>query len=176
MSHVAVYALATLDTPNKVLTHADDIASTLADHGVRFERWQPGPLERGASEAQMIAACQPQIDALGYSAVEVFSVGSDQPHPQALRARHLKARCYSEDHARLFIAGQGLYTLQVGDYLYAVRCEKNDLLVIPAGLSHGFDIGENPCCVTLCLSNSVQGLTPEFTVGAVTEGLPGLDD
>lgn len=174
MSHVAVYALATLDTPNKVLTHAEDIASILAEHGVRFERWQPGPLEKGASEAQMIAASQTQIDALGYSAVEVFSVGSDQPHKDELRAMHQKMRRFSEDHARLFIAGQGLYTLQVGDYLYAVRCEKNDLLVIPAGLSHGFDIGENPYCVTLCLSNSVRGLTPECVAGGA--GFPGLDD
>lgn len=43
MSYVAVYSVATSDTPNKVLTHFDDIAATLAEHGVRFERWQPGP-------------------------------------------------------------------------------------------------------------------------------------
>ena len=65
MSYVAVYHVTTPDTPNKVLTHFDDIVSTLAEHGVRFERWQPSPIEKGASDAEMIAAYQSQIDALG---------------------------------------------------------------------------------------------------------------
>ena len=79
MSYVAVYHVASPDTPNKVLTHAEDIAATLAEHGVRFERWQPSPIEKGASEAEMIAAYQPQIDALGDVSVAVFSVTSDHP-------------------------------------------------------------------------------------------------
>ena len=37
MSYVAVYHVATPDTPNKVLTHFEDVVSTLAEHGVRFE-------------------------------------------------------------------------------------------------------------------------------------------
>lgn len=41
MSYVAVYSIATPDTPNKVLTHADDIQSTLADHGVRSNAGSP---------------------------------------------------------------------------------------------------------------------------------------
>ena len=45
MSYVAVYPIATADTPNKVLTHDDDIRSILAELGVRFERWQPSPVE-----------------------------------------------------------------------------------------------------------------------------------
>lgn len=79
MSYVAVYPVTSPDTPNKVLTHADDIAATLAEHGVRFERWQPASIEQGASDAQMIAAYQAQIDALGYERVDVFSVTGDHP-------------------------------------------------------------------------------------------------
>ena len=79
MSYVAVYPIATADTPNKVLTHVADIQSTLAEHGVRFERWQPRPVEKGASEAEMIEAYRAQIDALGYAAVEVIRVENDHP-------------------------------------------------------------------------------------------------
>ena len=175
MSYVAVYHVATPDTPNKVLTHLDDIAATLAEHAVRFERWQPSPIEKGASDADLIAAYQAQIDSLGYAKVEVFSVTSAHPQKDQVRAQLLKERRFSEDHARFFIAGQGLIALRVEDYVYAVRCEKNDLLLIPAGLPHWIDIGENPHFVTLRLFNTAEG-EAVLTGDEMARGFPGLDD
>ena len=96
MSYVAVYPIDHPDTPNKVLTHLDDIQSTLAEHGVRFERWQPSPIERGASEAELIDAYQAQIDALGYGGVEVFNVTGDQPQKAELRARLDEVRRWAD--------------------------------------------------------------------------------
>lgn len=176
MSYVAVYPVATPSTPNKVLTHGDDIAATLAEHGVRFERWQPSPIEKGASDAAMIAAYQAQIDGLGYGHVEVLSVSHDHSQKAELRAQFLKERRYCDDDARFFIAGQGLFSLHIGDYVYAVRCEKNDLLVIPAGMAHWFDMGENPHFVALRLFNSAKGWVPELTGDAIANEFPGLDD
>ncbi|AUG09088.1 acireductone dioxygenase [Pseudomonas sp. S09G 359] len=176
MSYVAVYPVASPDTPNKVLTHLDDIAATLAEHGVRFERWLPAPIEQGASDAQLIAAYQAQIDALGYARVEVLSVTGDAVQKDELRAQFLDERRYSEDDARFFIAGQGLFTLHIGDYVYAVRCEKNDLLVVPAGMAHWFDMGENPHFVALRLFNTAQGWVPELTGDEIARRFPGLDD
>ncbi|WP_017735875.1 hypothetical protein [Pseudomonas sp. CBZ-4] len=175
MSYVAVYHVATPDTPNKVLTHLDDIVATLAEHGVRFQRWQPCPIEKGASDAVMIAAYQQQIATLGYGNVEVFSVTSADPQKDQVRAQLLSERHYREDHARFFIAGQGLIALHVGDYVYAVRCEKNDVLLIPAGLPHWTDIGENPHFVTLHLFNTVAG-EAVLTGDEIVRRFPGLDD
>ena len=176
MSYVAVYSVATPDTPNKVLTHFDDIAATLAEHGVRFERWQPGPVEKGASDAELIAACQAQIDKLGYSAAEVLRNAADPAQNAELRGQFLHERRYSEDDARFFLAGQGLFALHIGDYVYAIRCEKNDLLVIPAGVAHWFDMGENPHFVALRLFNTAEGGIPEFTGDDIARRFPGLDD
>lgn len=176
MSYVAVYHVATPDTPNKVLTHFDDVASTLAEHGVRFERWQPGIIEKGANDAAMIAAYRPQIDALGYACVDVLRVPGDPAQKAALRDQLLAERRYSEDDVRFFIAGQGLFALHIGDYVYGVRCEKNDLLVIPAGMPHWFDIGENPHIVALRLFSATAGRTPEPTGDAIARRFPGLDD
>lgn len=176
MSYVAVYHVDSPDTPNKVLTHLDDIAATLAEHGVRFERWQPVPLEKDASESAMIAAYRAPMEALGYSGAEVFSVTSQHPQKDQLRAQFQDERRYSEDEVSFFIAGQGLFTLHIGDYVYAVRCEKNDLLVIPAGVAHWFDMGENPHLVTLRLFNHSAGRVPELTNDAIARSFPGLDD
>ena len=38
MSSLTVYHQSNPDVPNKVLTHLEDIAATLAEVGVRFER------------------------------------------------------------------------------------------------------------------------------------------
>ena len=176
MSYVAVYHVTTPDTPNKVLTHFDDIVSTLAEHGVRFERWQPSPIEKGASDAEMIAAYQSQIDALGYGSVEVLSVMDEHPQKTELRAQFLSERRYTNDEVHFFIAGQGLFAVHVGDYVYAIRCEKNDLLAIPAGMPHWFDMGENPRFVTLRLFNTAESHEPAFTGNDIAAGFPGLDD
>lgn len=82
----------------------------------------------------------------------------------------------SEDDARFFLAGQGLFALHIGDYVYAIRCEKNDLLVIPAGVMHWFDMGENPHFVALRLYNTEKGWVPEFTGDDIARRFPGLDD
>lgn len=176
MSYVAVYSADSPDTPNKVLTHFDDIAATLAEQGVRFERWQPVPIEQGASDAELIATYQAQIDALGYRSVEVLRVTADHAQKDEQRAQCLDERRYSEDDVRFFIAGQGLFALRIDNYVYAVRCEKNDLLVIPAGTAHWFDMGENPHLVALRLFNTVKGRGPEFTGDDIARRFPGLDD
>jgi 1,2-dihydroxy-3-keto-5-methylthiopentene dioxygenase len=176
MSYVAVYHVSTPDTPNKVLTHFEDVVSTLAEHGVRFERWQPGIIEKGANDAAMIAAYRPQIDALGYASVDVLRVPGDPAQNAALRDQRLAERRCSEDDVRFFIAGQGLVALHIGDYVYGVRCEKNDLLVIPAGMPHWFDMGENPHFVMLRLSHTASGGVSEFTGDDIAAGFPGMDD
>jgi 1,2-dihydroxy-3-keto-5-methylthiopentene dioxygenase len=176
MSYVAVYPLTTPDTPNKVLTHFDDIQSTLAEKGVRFERWQPGALEKGASEAQMIAAYQSQIEALGYAHVKVISLTGEHPQKDALPAERLSEHTCREDQAQCIIAGQGLFSLRIGDYVYGVRCEKNDLLIVPAGMPHWFDMGENPHFVALHIFNTAEGSVPTLTGNDIARDFAKLDD
>ncbi|KTB65208.1 acireductone dioxygenase [Pseudomonas fluorescens] len=176
MSYVAVYSVASPDTPNKVLTHYEDIVATLAEHGVRFERWQPVPIEKGATDAQLIAAYKAQIQASGYADARVLKVTEDHLQKAEVRAGFLAERRYSEDAVRFIIAGQGLFSLHIGAYVYAVRCEKNDLLVIPAGMPHWIDMGENPHFVTLRLCSKAEECIPEFTEDDIARRFPGLDD
>lgn len=84
MSSLSVYHISSPEIPNKVLTHFEDIASTLAEQGVRFDRWQAtAKIQPGASQEEVIAAYQEQIDKLmterGYITVDVISLNSDHP-------------------------------------------------------------------------------------------------
>eukprot|EP01031_Cornospumella_fuschlensis_P007116 gene7116-8832_t len=112
MSSLTVYHETSPDVPNKVLTHVDDIASTLADVGVRFERWQASaPITAGATQEEVIAAYRPQIDALmkerGYVTVDVVSLDRSHPQKAELRAKFLDEHRHAEDEVRFFVAGRG---------------------------------------------------------------------
>ena len=181
MSILCVYHLSTPDTPNKVLTHADDIASTLAEQGVGFERWQASTrVEAGASAAEVTAAYQEQIDswmtAQGYAQVQVLSVNREHPQKVALVAGLRDEHYHGADEIRLFAAGRGLLGLHIGDYVYTVLCEKHDLLRIPAGMPRWFDLGEEPRVVAISLFQTASGAEAQVTGSGIAQGFPGLDD
>ncbi|MDE1164189.1 MAG: acireductone dioxygenase [Pseudomonas sp.] len=181
MSSLSVYHQSHPDLPNKVLTHLEDIASTLAEHGVQFERWQASaPIKPGASPQEVIAAYQVQIDRLmterGYLTVDVISLDSDHPQKAELRAKFLDEHRHGEDEVRFFVAGRGLFSLHIGEYVYAVLCEKNDLISVPAGTPHWFDMGEHPHFVAIRLFNNPQGWVATFTGEQIASLFPRLED
>lgn len=181
MSSLFVYHVSSPEIPNKVLTHLEDIAATMAEQGIHFDRWQAAaPIRAGASHEEVIDAYREQIDQLmterGYTTVDVISLDRDHPQKAELRARFLDEHRYSEDDVRLFVAGRGLFTLHIGDYLYAVLCEKNDLISIPAGTPHWFDMGEHPHFVTVRLFSSPEGPVANFTGDDIASRFPRLED
>jgi len=181
MSSLTVYHESSPDQPNKTLTHLEDIASTLAEVGVRFERWQAAaPIAPGASQDEVIAAYRPQIDKLmqerGYSTVDVISLTEEHPQKAELRAKFLDEHLHAEDEVRFFVAGRGLFTLHIDDYVYGVLCEKNDLISVPAGTRHWFDMGEHPRFVAIRLFNNPEGWVAQFTGEDIANRFPSLED
>ena len=60
MSRLTVYHDAEPRQPLKVISDGEHIAATLAEVGVRFERWQAtAPVAPGASQEEVIAAYRP---------------------------------------------------------------------------------------------------------------------
>ncbi|VVO15316.1 1,2-dihydroxy-3-keto-5-methylthiopentene dioxygenase [Pseudomonas fluorescens] len=181
MSSLSVYPVSSPELPNKVLTHFDDIASTLAEQGVRFDRWQAATkLQPGASPEEIIGAYQAPIDELmtekGYVNVDVVSLSSDDPQSAEQRAGLLEEQRCDEDVMRFFVAGRGLFSLHIGDYVYVVLCEKNDLILIPAGTPHWFDMGEHPHFVAIRLFNHPEGGKTDFTGEDIASRFPLLED
>ncbi len=181
MSSLSVFAVSSPELPNKVLNHVEDITSTLAAVGVRFERWQAvTPLAPGATQDEVIAAYKPQIDKLmaerGYVTVDVISLSDDHPQKAELRAKFLDEHQHAEDEVRFFVAGRGLFTLHIDDYVYAVLCEKNDLISVPAGTRHWFDMSEHPHFIAIRLFNNPEGWVANFTGDDIASRFPRLED
>ncbi|RYJ60348.1 1,2-dihydroxy-3-keto-5-methylthiopentene dioxygenase [Pseudomonas songnenensis] len=181
MSVLSVYHETRPDQPLKVLTHAEDIAATLSEVGVQLERWEASaPIAAGASQDEVIAAYRPQIDKLmaerGYVAVDVISLTRDHPQKDELRAKFLDEHRHAEDEVRFFVAGRALFSLHIEDMVYAVLCEKNDLITVPAGTRHWFDMGEEPHFIAIRLFNNPEGWVAEFTGERIADQFPRLDD
>lgn len=180
MSRLSVYHQSSPELPNKILTHLEDIASTLAAVGVDFQRWQAeAPIAPGASRDELIAAYRPQLERLmsegGYRGLDLLSVSDDQPQAER-RAQCPVEQRHGESQAHFFVAGRGLFGLHIDDYLYAVLCEKGDLLRIPAGTRHWFDRGEHPHFVAIRLSGDSPGVDAEVTGDDIASRFARLDD
>ena len=137
-------------------------------------------IQPGANQDEVINAYRVQIDRLmsegGYVTVDVISLNSDHPQKAELRAKFLDEHRHGEDEVRFFVAGRGLFTLHIGDYVYAVLCEKNDLISVPAGTPHWFDMGEHPQFVAIRLFNNPEGWVANFTGEDIADRFPRLED
>lgn len=144
------------------------IARELAAVGVRFERWRAGhPVAPGAGQDEVIAAYRGDIDRLmaeeGYRAVDVISLAPDHPDRETLRKKFLDEHTHAEDEVRFFVAGSGLFSLHLGTRVYEVLCEQGDLIGVPDGTRHWFDMGPTPSFVAIRLFTNAAGWVAQFT-------------
>ncbi|MEO7050174.1 MAG: acireductone dioxygenase [Rhodanobacter sp.] len=155
------------------------IAAELGKIGVRFERWEANkPIAPGASQEEVIAAYRSDIDRLmaeaGYQAVDVISLAPDHPDRATLRQKFLSEHTHSEDEVRFFVAGSGQFTLHVGGKVYDILCEKGDLIGVPDGTRHWFDMSESPYFVAIRLFTNKEGWVASFTGDEIAARFPRM--
>lgn len=166
--------------PSLVRTFSIDhaaIAALLKQVGVRFERWQASaPVQPGASQDEVIAAYRADIDRLmteeGYQAVDVVSLNADHPQKAEFRQKFLNEHTHAEDEVRFFVGGSGLFTLHLGEQVYEILCEQGDLIGVPDGTRHWFDMGPDPYFIAIRLFTNPAGWVANFTGDTIAERFP----
>lgn len=182
MSQLFVYHTSQPKQALKVLNHPEDISSTLAQVGVRFEHWQANQtLTAQSSHEDIMAAYSEDTQRLkqeaGYAELDIISFNEKQPDKAALLgAQCLEEHTHSEDEVHFCVSGRGLFSLHIDEHIYAVLCEKGAFLAIPAGTRHWFDRGEHPRFTALRLFNKPEGWVPQFTGDSIAQQYPRLDD
>ncbi|WP_049621440.1 1,2-dihydroxy-3-keto-5-methylthiopentene dioxygenase [Frateuria defendens] len=179
MSRLRIFDENRPDAPLSVHTDGAGIAHELDKVGVRFERWQAGQsIAPGASQDEVIAAYRGDIDRLireeGYQSVDVVSLTPDHPDRAALRQKFLSEHTHSEDEVRFFVAGAGQFTLHIGEKVYDVLCEQGDLIGVPDGTRHWFDMSEAPYFVAIRLFTSKEGWVARFTGTDIADSFPRM--
>mgnify|MGYP001196916426 FL=1 len=179
MSALTIYADSRPDTPVWHSTLGAEIQLRLNAKGVRFERWQADRDLGDAPTAEtVIGAYQHAIDRLvaenGYQSWDVISLRADNPQKEALREKFLNEHTHGEDEVRFFVEGTGLFCLHIGDEVYQVLCEKNDLISVPAGTPHWFDMGAEPNFTAIRIFDNPEGWVAKFTGSEIAAGFPRL--
>jgi 1,2-dihydroxy-3-keto-5-methylthiopentene dioxygenase len=179
MSRLTIYDENQAGKPLSVHTDHAAIARELGTVGVRFEEWEASKqIAPGASQDEVIAAYRADIDRLmqdeGYQAVDVISLKPDNPDRATFRQKFLNEHTHSEDEVRFFVAGAGQFTLHIGGKVYEVLCESGDLIGVPDGTPHWFDMSESPYFVAIRLFTNKEGWVANFTGADIAERFPRM--
>ncbi len=171
------------DDPQRTLllsTDPEQIREHLQQIGVEFERWEAAhELDAQATQDEVIEAYRDSINRLmrrhGFRSVDVVSMRPDHPEREALRAKFLSEHRHDDFEVRFFVDGQGLFCLHVDDRVYAVLCTRGDLISVPAGTRHWFDMGPAPSFTAIRLFTTEDGWQARFTGDDIAERFPRLD-
>jgi len=177
MSRLRIFHENDPTTPLLATTDGQAIAEELSRIGVTFERWEASrPVAPGATPEEVMAAYRADIDRLvterGFRTVDVISIAPDNPQREALRAKFLDEHFHKEDEVRFFVAGSGLFTLHVDDKVYEVECVKGDLIGVPDGTRHWFDMGPEPNFVAIRFFTEPDGWVGHFTGTDIASRFP----
>ena len=99
-------------------------------------------------------------------------VPPDHPDREALRKKFLDEHTHAEDEVRFFVAGSGLFSLHLGTRVYEVLCEQGDLIGVPDGTRHWFDMGPAPSFVAIRLFTNPAGWVAQFTGSDIATRFP----
>ncbi len=181
MSRLTVYP----DTqPESITLDTSDggaITKALEKINVRFERWQTRAiLPKDADDAAVMDAYADDIQRLkeenGYQSVDIIRLSSDHPDKDALRNKFLNEHTHSEDEVRFFVEGAGIFYLREGGNVYMTLCERGDLISVPTGVKHWFDMGPNPHLTCIRLFTSKEGWVAEFTGDKIADSFPKFEN
>lgn len=177
MSRLRIFRDTAPETVLRTITEHSEITAALRDIGVDFERWQPAhPVQPGDAPEAIMAAYRSDIDRFvserGFQSVDVVSIAPDVPNPEAIRAKFLDEHAHKEDEVRFFVAGSGLFALHVADHVYEVICETGDLISVPDGVTHWFDMGPEPSFVAIRFFTEPDGWVGHFTGSPIASTFP----
>jgi 1,2-dihydroxy-3-keto-5-methylthiopentene dioxygenase len=143
------------------------ITQTLSNIGVLLERWPVRDIADEADAEQVKAAYADEIARLnrqyGFQSIDVVSLKPDNPQASEYRAKFLAEHTHSDFEVRFFVAGDGLFYLHVANKVYAILCEKGDLISVPENTTHWFDMGAKPDFKCIRFFVIADGWLGEFT-------------
>lgn len=174
--------MATVRIPseNRAFDDAAQIVAFLAPFGMHYERW---PLEErvspDAGSDEILTAYAPEIEELkrrgGYVTADVINVTPETPGLDVMLAKFNKEHRHTEDEVRFIVKGKGLFHIHPdGGPVFSITVEAGDLITVPRGTRHWFDLCQERTIRAIRLFQDITGWTPQYVDGGVHEEYPPL--
>jgi 1,2-dihydroxy-3-keto-5-methylthiopentene dioxygenase len=166
--------MATLRIPERheVLNEPGAIAARLAQDGIVYERWGVREEAGGADALERYA---PEVERLkregGYVTADVIDVSPATPGLDGMLARFNREHWHDEDEVRFVLAGRGLFHVRPrSGPVLAIEVEPGDLLRVPSGTWHWFDLCADRRIRAIRLFQDSSGWTPRYTETGAERG------
>jgi len=181
MSRLTIYPDHPPLTPEFDSFDGEVIAVALRRIGVRFERWHAAHcLSKDASDREVMELYRPDIERLSrenaYQSVDVARCLPDNPQKAQMRAKFLAEHTHDDDEVRFFVEGAAMFFLRVEGKVYMTQCERNDLISVPAGTRHWFDMGPAPHFTAIRLFTTADGWVARFTDDPIAARFPAFEN
>ena len=174
--------MATVRIPaeQRTLTDEDEVTQYLATLGIDYERW---PLaQRAAANAPpdaVLAAYAPEIEQLkargGYVTADVIDVTPATPNLETMLAKFSTEHWHDEDEVRFIVRGRGLFHIHPPNAtVFAIEVEGGDLIRVPKGTHHWFDLCGDRRIRAIRLFQDKSGWTPHYTNSGTDKGYQPL--
>jgi 1,2-dihydroxy-3-keto-5-methylthiopentene dioxygenase len=149
------------------------IRDFLRPFGIEYEKWElAARVNPDAGAEEILAAYAPEIEQLkkrgGYVTADVINVTPQTPGLDAMLARYKKEHTHSEDEVRFILKGRGLFFIHPPDHpVFALEVEAGDLINVPVGTRHWFDLCADRTIRAIRLFQDPSGWTPSYMEAGV---------
>jgi len=166
-------AIVRIPDENRTLREVADIKAYLASIQIEYERWEAKqPFAPDAPPEEILAAYSAEIQALktrgGYVTADVVDVSPATPNLETMLAKFNREHWHGEDEVRFIIYGRGLFHVHPSKGpLTAIEVEAGDLIRVPRGTRHWFDLCGDRTIRAIRLFQDASGWTPHYTDSGV---------
>jgi len=169
-------AVVRIPDEERTLTEQADITAYLGRMGIDFERWAPShPVAADATSEEILEAYSNEIERLkaqgGYVTADVINVTSATPNLDEMLAKFSREHWHADDEVRFIIQGHGVFHVHSKDTpVVAIEVEAGDLIRVPAGTWHWFDLCADRQIRAIRLFKDAAGWAPNYTESGVDRG------
>ncbi len=169
-------AIVSLPDDHRTIHDETAIREHLASIGIGYERWEPAhSLANDAPSEKVLAAYALEIEKLksrgGYVTADVIDVNSQTPGLEAMLQKFNREHWHEEDEVRFIIRGRGIFHIRPAEGpLTGIEVGPGDLLTVPRGTRHWFDLCADRDIRAIRLFQEAAGWTPYYTESGVERG------
>ena len=153
---------------NREITDPQEIREFLKPFSISYEKWDvEGRVGPEATNEEILDAYAPEIERLkeqgGFVTADVINVTPETPGLEDMLAKFNKEHTHSEDEVRFTIKGSGLFHIHPDNApVFAIQVESGDLISVPTGTQHWFDLCDDRTIRCIRLFEDTSGWTPHY--------------
>ena len=161
-------AIVSIPDQKRTICDAKEISAFLEPFGIWYECWDvAGRLNDGATHDDILKVYKPEIDRLkkrgGFVTADIIDVDSNTEGLDAMLDKFKVEHTHDEDEVRFVVEGSGIFHVNPVDKpVFSVEMHQGDLINVPRGTRHWFNLCKEKAIKTIRLFQDPGGWTPHY--------------